>query len=63
MKVRVIAFLLLFWPFCGTAQGFLDLGTNAEGFATPAPNQFLTFLLITVRIQDTGSNGGTSRRT
>ena len=43
MKVRVIAFLLLFWPFCGTAQGFLDLGANAEGFATPAPNPVFNF--------------------
>ena len=42
MNVRVILFLLV-WPWAALAQGFAGLGSDAEGFAVPAPNPRFAF--------------------
>lgn len=42
MKISFLAFLCL-WPIAAAAQGFLGLGTDAEGFATPQPNPTFSF--------------------
>lgn len=34
---------MLLWPFCAVAQGFSGLGTDATGFAVPAPNPGFSF--------------------
>lgn len=42
MRLRPLAFLCL-WPIAAFAQGFSGLGTDAEGFAVPAPNPSFSF--------------------
>ena len=42
MNVRAIVFLIL-WPFAALAQGFAGLGTDADGFAVPAPQPTFDF--------------------
>ncbi|GHF04092.1 iron ABC transporter permease [Aliiroseovarius zhejiangensis] len=42
MRLRPLAFLCL-WPIAALAQGFSGLGTDAEGFAVPAPNPSFSF--------------------
>ncbi|MCI2393846.1 lipocalin-like domain-containing protein [Aliiroseovarius sediminis] len=42
MKLRIVLFLCL-WPFAAFTQGFSGLGTDAEGFAVPAPNPTFSF--------------------
>ena len=42
MNVRVILFLLV-WPWAALAQGFAGLGSDAAGFAVPAPNPRFAF--------------------
>ena len=42
MNARLLIFLL-FWPLAALAQGFAGLGTDAEGFAVPAPDPQFDF--------------------
>ncbi|GGF44670.1 Predicted secreted hydrolase [Mameliella alba] len=42
MNARLIAFLLL-WPMAALGQGFAGLGTDATGFAIPAPDPVFDF--------------------
>jgi predicted secreted hydrolase len=42
MNARLIAFLLL-WPVAALGQGFAGLGTDATGFAMPAPDPVFDF--------------------
>ncbi|MBV6638383.1 MAG: iron ABC transporter permease, partial [Mameliella sp.] len=42
MNSRLIAFLLL-WPMAALGQGFAGLGTDATGFAMPAPDPVFDF--------------------
>ncbi|KHQ54545.1 lipocalin-like domain-containing protein [Mameliella alba] len=42
MNARLIAFLLL-WPVAALGQGFAGLGTDATGFAIPAPDPVFDF--------------------
>ena len=42
MNAKVLTLLFL-WPFAALAQGFSGLGSDADGFATPAPNPIFTF--------------------
>ncbi|MCR9274878.1 MULTISPECIES: lipocalin-like domain-containing protein [Mameliella] len=42
MNARLIAFLLL-WPMAALGQGFAGLGTDATGFAMPAPDPVFDF--------------------
>ncbi|MEM0946271.1 MAG: lipocalin-like domain-containing protein [Pseudomonadota bacterium] len=37
MNVRICALLFLFWAGCANAQGFANLGTDADGYAVPDP--------------------------
>jgi predicted secreted hydrolase len=42
VTAKVLIFLIL-WPFAALAQGFSGLGTDASGFAVPAPDPSFSF--------------------
>ncbi|WP_135504886.1 lipocalin-like domain-containing protein [Roseovarius aestuariivivens] len=43
MNARIFAILLALMPLPAVAQGFAGMGTEAEGFATPAPDPVFDF--------------------